>query len=80
LTGELAKLGDAESLKGIRDLVRSEDPVERVFAAEVLGEARKGEVAEELVKALDDPDPVVRLHAATAILRALRTSGTGGAK
>jgi HEAT repeat protein len=72
LTGELAKLGDKAALDGMRKLTKSKDSVERAYAASVLGEAEPGTIADELLKALDDPDPYVRIHAATAILKTLR--------
>ena len=72
VTGELAKLQDEEAVRGLERYVQSEDPVQRVYAAEIVSGAREEGVADELARALEDNEALVRVHAAGAILRTLR--------
>ena len=71
ITGELAKAKDTDALKELQQYLKSEDPVERIYAGEVLGQSGQHGVADELVAALDDTNPLVRVHAATAIIQIL---------
>ena len=73
ITGELAKRKDPDALKEIKKYVESEDPVERVYAADVLGQTHEEGVPRELVTALDDDDGIVRVHAAAAVVRILQS-------
>ena len=72
LRGELANLEDPAALEDIRKLVRSMDSAERICASEVLGTTEGPGSAEALGLALEDRDPLVRIHAARAILVSLR--------
>jgi len=72
IMGELAKRKDPEALMEIKKYVESEDPVERVYAAQVLGQTHEEGVPRELVAALEDEDPIVRVHAAAAVVRILQ--------
>ena len=73
IMGELAKRKDPEALKEIRKYVKSEDPVERVYAAQVLGQTHEEGVPSELIAALDDEDGLVRVYAAAAVVRILQS-------
>jgi HEAT repeat protein len=73
ITGELAKRKDPDALKEIRKYVESDDPVERVYAAEVLGTTQEEGVPRELIDAMDDEDQLVRIHAAAAVIRILQS-------
>ena len=72
LTGELAKMQDQKAVADIKKYAKSEDPLERMYAADILGQTGKDGVADELAAALDDLDALVRVHAATAIIRTLQ--------
>jgi HEAT repeat protein len=72
IMGELAKQKDPDALMEIKKYVESEDPVERVYAAQVLGQTHEEGVPRELVVALEDDDKLVRVHAAAAVVRILQ--------
>ncbi|MCH8149144.1 MAG: HEAT repeat domain-containing protein, partial [Planctomycetes bacterium] len=71
ITGELAKAQDLNALKNLRQYLKSEDPVERIYAGQILGQEGPQGVAKELVAALEDDDTLARVNAATAIIRIL---------
>lgn len=79
VTGELAKMGDPEALVELKKYAHSEDPIERIYAATVLGNGvGVQEVPEELISTLDDITSEVRVRAATAILGLLCIEGKDG--
>ncbi|MCH7726545.1 MAG: HEAT repeat domain-containing protein [Planctomycetes bacterium] len=62
---------DSDAIKNLQQYLKSEDPVERIYARQVLGETGQHGVADELVAALDDTNPLVQVHAAMAIIQIL---------
>lgn len=62
----LAHLG-AAAVAPLLQLLEHEDPDQRKFAADILGELARVEASPALVKALDDEDPNVRVAAAEAL-------------
>jgi HEAT repeat protein len=68
----LAELGDTRARRRLREALSSPSPSERVLAVHAIGD-RLGEPL-AVRRSLVDPDPRVRLSAATAILREIGSS------
>jgi HEAT repeat protein len=77
--GAMTMLGKDSAIGELKTYLRSEKIEERVAAAQALSHTRSQDVTDELLHALDDVDPLVRVHIAAAILDANRgplASGT----
>jgi HEAT repeat protein len=70
--GAMTMLGKDSAIGELKTYLRSEKTEERVAAAQALSHTSSQDVTDELLHALDDVDPLVRVHIAAAILEANR--------
>jgi HEAT repeat protein len=68
LLGAMTVLGKDSAVGELKSYLRSEKTEERVAAAQALSHTDSADVTDELLRALDDVDPLVRVHIAAAIL------------
>jgi HEAT repeat protein len=70
--GAMTMLGEDSAIGELKTYLRSTNTEERVAAVQALSHTSSEDVTDELLRALNDVDPLVRVHIAAAILEANR--------
>ena len=74
IAGSLAKLGNSRGVYIADEFAKSAKPVLRAQAVSVYGETRQREFLAKATAMINDPDGIVRIYAATAVLKILEAA------
>jgi HEAT repeat protein len=66
--GAMTMLGEDSAIGQLKTYLKSDNTEERVAAVQALSHTSSADVTDDLLHALDDADPLVRVHIAAAIL------------